>query len=207
MRKVLVSEECDTFMLNSSKRVQDKFDYLLTVISQEQIVSKNFVDKLVGTDYYELRIKAENQVRVVVFSIDNLNFNLSKRVILLNAFIKKSTKDYKPAIAIADKLFNKYKDEIMGKLKTADEILDKKYGKVGTESRAKFNEEAYAWYFAEILKNRREELNLSQEELAQKVGKESPYISKVENGEDISISNLVHLAKVLGLTFELKPSL
>lgn len=114
MRKVLVSEECDTFMLNSSKRVQDKFDYLLTVISQEQIVSKNFVDKLVGTDYYELRIKAENQVRVVVFSIDNLNFNLSKRVILLNAFIKKSTKDYKPAIAIADKLFNKYKDEING---------------------------------------------------------------------------------------------
>ena len=77
---------------------------------------------------------------------------------------------------------------------------------MGTESRAKFNEEAYAYYFREILKNRREELNLSQEELAQKVGKKRPYISKVEDGEDISLSNLVHLAKVLGLTFELKPT-
>ena len=46
----------------------------------------------------------------------------------------------------------------MSKLKTASQILDKKYGKVGTERRTKFTEEAYTYYFSEILKSRRKEL-------------------------------------------------
>lgn len=50
----------------------------------------------------------------------------------------------------------------MKKLKTANEILDKKYGKIGSNSRAKFTEEAYAYYLSEVLKNRRKELKLTQ---------------------------------------------
>ncbi len=94
----------------------------------------------------------------------------------------------------------------MKKLKTANEILDKKYGKIGSNSRAKFTEEAYAYYLSEVLKNRRKELKLTQEELAQKVGKKRPYISRVENGEDVRISNFIQIARVLGLNFELRPN-
>jgi DNA-binding XRE family transcriptional regulator len=94
----------------------------------------------------------------------------------------------------------------MKKLKTARQILDKKYGEIGTKSREDFTEEAYAFYLSEILKSRRKELKMTQEDVAQKVGKKRPYISRVENGEDVRISNFVQIARVLGLNLELKPS-
>jgi len=48
-------------------------------------------------------------------------------------------------------------------------------------------------------------LKISQEELAIKVGKKRPYISRVENGEDVRLSNFILIANALGLTFELNP--
>lgn len=58
---------------------------------------------------------------------------------------------------------------------------------------------------SEILKQRRKELKMTQEELAAKLGKKRPYISRVENGEDVRISNFVQIARVLGLGFDLRP--
>jgi len=91
------------------------------------------------------------------------------------------------------------------KLTTAKQLLDKEFGKKGTNSRKKFQEESYAFYLSEILKSRRLELNLTQEELAEKVGKKRPYISRVENGEDVRISNFVQIAIALDLNFDLQP--
>ena len=93
----------------------------------------------------------------------------------------------------------------MSKLLTAKEYLSKEIGKEGSKARETFNEKAYSYYLSEILKSRRKELKWTQEELAQKVGKKRPYISRVENGEDVRISNFVQIANVLGLNFELKP--
>lgn len=94
----------------------------------------------------------------------------------------------------------------VNKLKTAKQILDNEFGKEGTETRKKFQQEAYSYYLSEILKSRRLELKLSQEELAQKVGKKRPYISRVENGEDVRISNFVQIAMALDLNFDLQPN-
>ena len=44
--------------------------------------------------FYELRISVDNEIRVILFAVDNANINLSTKVIFLNGFIKKSTKDY-----------------------------------------------------------------------------------------------------------------
>ncbi len=44
---------------------------------------------------------------------------------------------------------------------------------------------------------------MSQENLAEKVGKKRPYISRIENGEDIRLSNFSLLAHALGLSIEL----
>lgn len=46
-------------------------------------------------------------------------------------------------------------------------------------------------------------MHLSQENLAEKVGKKRPYISRIENGEDIRLSNFALLANALGLSIQL----
>ena len=54
--------------------------------------------------------------------------------------------------------------------------------------------------FAEILRNRRKELNLTQEELAEKVGKKRAYIARIEKGEtDMQLSSFISISQALGL--------
>lgn len=89
------------------------------------------------------------------------------------------------------------------KSRNAKELIAERYGKEGSEERGQFKEEAYAYYFGEIIRTRRKELNISQEELAQKVGKKRPYISRLENGEDVRLSNLIQVARALNLSLEL----
>ena len=88
------------------------------------------------------------------------------------------------------------------KAKSAKELLNKRYGERGTEKREQFREEAFSYYFGEIIKSRRKELKLSQNELAERIGKQRPYISRIENGEDIRISNLALVANALDLSIE-----
>lgn len=45
-----------------------------------------------------------NEYRTVIFTMDNENVMLATKIILLNAFLKKSTKDYKKQIKIAEKI-------------------------------------------------------------------------------------------------------
>lgn len=42
------------------------------------------------------------------FAVDNYSFIQSKRVILLNSFVKKGTKQYKAEIKLAERLLKKY---------------------------------------------------------------------------------------------------
>lgn len=91
----------------------------------------------------------------------------------------------------------------MPKTISASKYLDKKHGKRGTKSREDFRDEAFSYYFGEILKSRRKELKMSQAQLAEKVGKKRPYISRIENGEDLRMSNFVLLANALNLHIEL----
>ncbi len=85
----------------------------------------------------------------------------------------------------------------------ADELISERYGKRGTESRDKFREQAYSQYFGEIIRNRRKELKMTQTTLAESIGKHRPYISRIENGEDVKISNLLLVANALDLSIQL----
>jgi DNA-binding XRE family transcriptional regulator len=88
---------------------------------------------------------------------------------------------------------------------TANTLLDQKIGPKGTKERQTFREEAFAYYFGTLLKQRRKSLKVTQTELAHRIGKKRPYISRVENGEDIRISNLLLLANALQLKIDLIP--
>ncbi len=90
--------------------------------------------------------------------------------------------------------------EEIRKLPTANEELDRKYGKQGTPSREAFHEKAMAWYYGEILKDKRKELKLTQAQLAEKTGLQRTYISRIEQGNtDIQLSSLLRISQALGL--------
>ncbi|MGE0021600.1 MAG: helix-turn-helix domain-containing protein [Draconibacterium sp.] len=75
-----------------------------------------------------------------------------------------------------------------------DELLDIKYGKTGTEKRDAFEEKAQYFVISEMLKEARKEANLTQEQLAEKVGTKKSYISRLENGKcDIQLSTLYRI--------------
>ena len=91
--------------------------------------------------------------------------------------------------------------------KTFDELLNIKYGKLGTLNRDEFESRAKAFVVGEMIKDARKEAHLTQDELAEKTGTKKSYISRVENGKiDIQISTLFKifeegLGKKIGLTF------
>ncbi|MDE7074175.1 MAG: helix-turn-helix domain-containing protein [Odoribacter sp.] len=90
----------------------------------------------------------------------------------------------------------------IAKLPTFNERLDEQYGKCGTSTREKFNEEALAWFYGNMLKERRKELKLTQKQVAEKLGREQSYIARVENGKaDIQLSSFFRIASVLGIQF------
>jgi DNA-binding XRE family transcriptional regulator len=75
--------------------------------------------------------------------------------------------------------------------KNFDELLELKYGKIGTEKRDVFEEKAQYFVISELLKEARKEANMTQEQLAIKVGTKKSYISRLENGKcDIQLSTL-----------------
>lgn len=84
--------------------------------------------------------------------------------------------------------------EAIKKSKTFDELLDNKYGKIGNEIRDNFEEKAQYFVISEMLKEARKEANMTQEQLADKVGTKKSYISRLENGKcDIQLSTLYRI--------------
>ncbi|MDR2912196.1 MAG: helix-turn-helix domain-containing protein [Alistipes sp.] len=89
-------------------------------------------------------------------------------------------------------------------LKTADEHLATRYGAEGTAHRAEFEARARAWYFAEILRERRKAARMTQQQLAEMVGKKREYIAMLERGEtDMQLSTFIMISDALGLKFAL----
>ena len=78
--------------------------------------------------------------------------------------------------------------------KNFDELLDIKYGKIGSENRDNFEEKAQYFVISEMLKEARKEAKMTQEQLAEKVGTKKSYISRLENGKcDIQLSTLYRI--------------
>jgi HTH-type transcriptional regulator / antitoxin HipB len=78
--------------------------------------------------------------------------------------------------------------------KTFDELLDIKYGKVGTPKRDEFDNKSKAFMIGELIKDARLNAKITQEELAVKTGTKKSYISRVENGKiDIQLSTLYRI--------------
>jgi ribosome-binding protein aMBF1 (putative translation factor) len=97
------------------------------------------------------------------------------------------------------------KKKSLSEANTFDELLDVKYGKSGTKKRVSFEKKAQKFILSEVLKDARRLANMTQEQLADKVGTKKSYISRLENGNaDIQLSTLYRIfEKGLGLSVQL----
>ncbi|MBS7787877.1 helix-turn-helix transcriptional regulator [Flavobacterium sp. CYK-55] len=98
----------------------------------------------------------------------------------------------------------------MGKydnIKNFDELIDLEHGKIGTETRNKYEENSQMFIISEMLKEARKDANLTQEQLAERAGTKKSYISKIENAKgNIQLSTLIRIFEIglnkrVGLTF------
>ena len=104
--------------------------------------------------------------------------------------LPKANHEYKN---IKNKAMSK-KNEAIRNAKNFDEILDIQYGKIGAKKRDEFEERAQYFVISETLKHARREANLTQEQLADKVGTKKSYISRLENRKcDIQLSTLYRI--------------
>ncbi|WP_291100413.1 MULTISPECIES: helix-turn-helix domain-containing protein [unclassified Flavobacterium] len=98
-------------------------------------------------------------------------------------------------------------ERIKRELHTVNDYLDEQYGKQGTPEREEFSKNALSFYYGELIKEKRKEKHLTQQQLADQIGKERAYIAKIEQGKtDLQISNFVQIINALGLTLQVKES-
>jgi DNA-binding XRE family transcriptional regulator len=89
---------------------------------------------------------------------------------------------------------------------TVNEALDLEYGKVGSTSRGKFTVQAQAYYTGQLIENARKNAHLTQDELANRIGSNKSYISRIENGKtEPKVSTFYRIAAALGLSVDLNP--
>lgn len=85
-------------------------------------------------------------------------------------------------------------------------LLDEELGKAGSPERKLNADRAWEEYNAQILLDARKNAGLTQAELAERIGAEKGYISRIERGLIVpSVSTLYRIASAMGLTVELRP--
>lgn len=85
--------------------------------------------------------------------------------------------------------------------------LDSEYGKRGTKKREAYEREFETFKIGVLIQEMREKQNMTQEQLADKVGTTKSYISRIENNaSDIRLSTLMRIIQD-GLGGHLKLSL
>lgn len=87
-------------------------------------------------------------------------------------------------------------EKLSNNLTSWDDHLDKKYGKTGTLTREKYEQEFEAFKIGVLIQEARKKQHLTQEQLAEKVGTTKNYISRIENNaSDIRLSTLMRIIR------------
>ncbi|MBQ0063116.1 MAG: type II toxin-antitoxin system RelE/ParE family toxin [Prevotella sp.] len=110
LRNLILTDEFMKYYNCQQTNVQKKFDYVMNMLMIEKVPSTKFIKHLENTDFYEMRVSVgNNEYRTVLFAIDQDNIVNATQVLLLNSFLKKSSKDYKQNILIAKHIIDKLK--------------------------------------------------------------------------------------------------
>ncbi|WP_288205467.1 helix-turn-helix transcriptional regulator [uncultured Parabacteroides sp.] len=89
-------------------------------------------------------------------------------------------------------------------LKSVDEVMNQKFGKVGSPERENFRREAYSYCMGQIIHDARKQEKVTQEELAKRIGASKSYISRIEKGLiEPGVSTFYRIIEALGLRIEI----
>lgn len=93
--------------------------------------------------------------------------------------------------------------------KTLSQLEDKYIGKKGTDARNRYESEIADLMIGQQIRDGRIKLDLTQEDLAEKIGKKREFISRIENdGSNLTIKTLREIVEVgLGGTLRIEVTL
>jgi hypothetical protein len=112
IRTIIRSSDFDEYYYSLNDELKNKYGYVLEIIRTQYVVSKKFVKHIETTNFYEIRVSlSSNEYRTMLVAIDADNFMEAKRVLLLNSFLKKDTKQYKREIKKAEEIFKRWRKE------------------------------------------------------------------------------------------------
>lgn len=85
-----------------------------------------------------------------------------------------------------------------------DTIMDERFGAVGTEARDEFRREAYDYCVGKLITDARKQSQMTQSQLAEKLGASKSYISRIEKGQiEPGVKTFFRIIEALGLRFEI----
>jgi hypothetical protein len=107
IRDLFHTEEFDAFYSSLDDKTVSKFDEAILYLETIYVLSAKFVKRIVNTNLYELRVSVGfNEYRTVIVAADHDNIIQSTKIILLNSFLKKSSKDYDKQVKRAINILN-----------------------------------------------------------------------------------------------------
>ena len=101
-------------------------------------------------------------------------------------------------------MVRKLNSEKIASLPSFEQKLQQKYGSKGSLERSEFEAKARSWYYSEVLKDARKSAGITQQQLADMIGKKREYIARLEKGEtDMQLSTFLMISEAVGLRFGL----
>lgn len=112
IREIKFTKEFLDFITSLNPKVREKYMYVMQIMSTEYLVNEKFVKKLQNSSFYEMRVSvSSNEYRSIIFAIDADSFIQSKKVLMLNSFLKKDTKQYRTELKKAETIYNAWRIE------------------------------------------------------------------------------------------------
>lgn len=90
------------------------------------------------------------------------------------------------------------------KITTFEELKDRHIGKIGTPERdayeAEVREAIQTYHIGEAIRAARKERNMTQDQLAELMGVKKAQVSRIENGNNLTIGTIVRAFKAMGVS-------
>ena len=113
IRSATYTKEFEEFYAKLTNKEREKYDYVFEIILTKYVVSTKFVKRLENTEFYEMRVSlTNNEYRTIIFAIDANSFMECKKIVMINSFIKKSTKQYNTEIQKAKRLLKEWEESL-----------------------------------------------------------------------------------------------
>ena len=113
IREIAHTKEFLEYFEQLPDNIQEKYDYVFSIMVTQKVVNRKFVKKIETTEFYEMRVSVgTNEYRSFIFAIDAARFMECSRIVMLNSFVEKSSKQYKSEIIKARKILKDWEDSL-----------------------------------------------------------------------------------------------